>query len=387
MNELQRHRLTYKVLVPIVRVYLRLQFNYRYEDIGKIEGPYLLVANHNLELDPALIGVAVGKQLYFVASEHLLRKGIATWALMRYFKPIIHKKGKQGAQTIKQMIRTLKEGHSVCIFPEGNRSFNGVTMEMLPAIGRMARISGAKLVTYRVEGGYLTQPRWSLSLRRGRMQGRLIREYSVEELKTMTDEQVNKAIREDLYEDAYATQERDPVAFRGKNLALGMEATLFTCPECGKSGTLHSDATHLFCDCGFKAEYDVYGYLTDGNGRKYTITELDRMQRAALEAALESYEGEAPIFSDRVTCYDIDGNHETAGEQNGTIEAYADRLEICGRSVPYGKVQGMAIYSRNALIIHFEGKEGHVEIKSDKTFCALKYLYLYEAKGKQGLEK
>ncbi len=387
MNELQRHRLTFKVLSPVISIFLKCRFRYEYDKLDKIEGPFLLVANHNLELDPAVIGVAVGKQLYFVASEHILRKGFGTWFLMTFFRPIIHMKGKQGVQTIKQMLKTLKDGHSVCIFPEGNRSFNGQTGEILPSIGKVARRCGAKLVTYRVEGGYLTQPRWALTLRRGRLRGRLIGEYSPEMLKGMTDEQVNQIICEDLYEDAYVTQKQNPVPFRGKDLALGIESTLFTCPNCGRISTLHSEKDRFYCDadgCEFEAKYDVYGELTDKAGKKYTVTELDHLQREALKERLSDYMGDKPLFSDEVTWYEIDKNHVVTKTVNGRLAAYDDRFEFCERKLFYNELQGMAIYSRNAIVLHMQGLEGHIEIKADKMFSALKYLYLYNLRQRMG---
>ncbi len=377
MNEIKRHRAVFKI-VPIIDLFLKFRFNYKYDSLKDIEGPYLLLANHNLELDPAFVGVAAKKHLYFVASEHILRKGIGTWLLMTFFKPIIHQKGKQGMNTIKEMLKTLKDGYSVCIFPEGNRSFNGLTGEILPSIGKVARRSGAKLITYRLEGGYLSQPRWSTTLRKGKIQGKLIKEYSVEELKGMTDEQVNEAICADLYEDAYATQEKEKIAFKGKKLALGMEATVFACPQCKKIGTMHSDADHLYCDCGFKAKYDVYGELTDTQGDKYTVTQLDQMQRKILEEKMTIGLEDTPLFSDKVTVYEIDKDHALTGTREEMLTAYPNRMKIGEREVPLSDVQGLAIVSRNIMILHIKGLEGHLEIKSDISFSALKYLYLYE---------
>lgn len=378
MDELQRHRMVFKVLVPFVDLFAKWKFNYEYDSLKHIEGPYLLLSNHNLELDPALLGVVAGKQIYFVASEHVLRKGIGTKLLMHFFNPIIHMKGRQGAKTVKQMLRKLHEGHRVCVFPEGNRSFTGVTMKMQASIAKVAKKARVKMITYRMEGGYLTQPRWSTSLRKGKLRGRLIHIYEPEQLAQMSDEQINEAIVADLHEDAYETQKKERVAFKGENLVFGLESTIFTCPECGEIGMLHSKHNRFYCDCGFEAIYDVYGNLTDKQGKKHTITELDQLQQTALKERIANWEAEKSVFEDQVTIYRIGTNHQLIGSEVGILKAYKDHLECGGESLDYAGMDGMAIYSRNALVIHHEKLNGHLEVKSDLSFSALKYLYLYE---------
>ena len=378
MGELQRHQMVFKVLLPFVSVFTKWKFNYEYDSLKDIEGPYLLLPNHNLELDPVIVGQAVGKQIYFVASEHLTRKGLATKLLMYFFRPIIHMKGRQGAKTVKQMLRTLQEGNSVCIFLEGNRSFNGVTMKMQASIAKVAKKAKVKLITYRVEGGYLTQPRWATNLRKGKLRGRLIHIYTPEELAQMTDTQISDAIIADLHEDAYETQKRSPVKFRGDKLAYGLESTIFVCPKCGEIGTLHSKDDRFYCDCGFDAVYDVYGELTDRQRKKYTVTELDRKQQELLKARVKDWDNEKPLFGDEVTIYRIGADHELIGTEVGSFQAFLDRLECGGEHLDFAGMEGMAVYSRNALIIHHEKVEGHLEVKSDIGFSALKYLYLYE---------
>lgn len=379
MNELQRHRWTFKVLMPFVDVFLKWKFNYEYDNIGDIEGPYLLVANHNLELDPVVVGRAVGHQVYFVASEHVLRKGLGTWFLMTFFKPIIHMKGRKGVATVKQMLKTLNDGHSVCIFPEGNRSFNGVTGEMETAIGKVAKKAKAKLITYRVEGGYLSQPRWSVGLRKGKLRGRLINVYTSEQLQEMSDTQINEAIINDLAEDAYETQKREHIAFHGKDLALGLESTIFACPACKKIGGLHSKGNKFFCDCGFEAMYDVFGDLTDQSGKKYTVTELDLLQKDLLQKRLEEADESEKVFEDQVILHYINAGHEEVWKKQISLEAYKDHLKIGEENISLDDLEGMAIYSRSALVLHHKEKEGHFEIKSENIgFNALKYLYLYQ---------
>ena len=65
--------------------------------------------------------------MYFVASEHVYRAGLASAILRFVFEPIAKRKGTSDALTVMKAIRTLREGKNVCIFPEGQRSFNGRT--------------------------------------------------------------------------------------------------------------------------------------------------------------------------------------------------------------------------------------------------------------------
>ena len=78
-----------------------------------------------------------------------------------------------------------------------------------------------------------------------------------------------------------------------------------------------------------------------------------------------------------MTVYRIGADHELIGTEEGVLKAYTDHLECGGERLDYAGMDGMAIYSRSALIIHYEKIDGHLEVKSDLSFSALKYLYLY----------
>ena len=250
-------------------------------------------------------------------------------------------------------------------------------MEMQASIAKVAKKAGVKLITYRIEGGYFTQPRWSTNLRKGKIKGRLVHVYTPEQMKEMSDDQIADAIVADLHEDAYETQKRERIAFKGKNLALGLESTIFVCPKCKEIGKLHSKDNRFFCECGFESIYDVYGDLTDKEGNQYTVTQLDAMQQEVLKLRLKECGEKLPLFEDSVSVHRIGKDHEFLGTEDGRLKAYTDHLECAGESIAFTEVEGIAIYSRNALIIHHKQKEDHLEIKSDIGFNALKYLYLY----------
>ncbi len=377
MSEEKRLNRAYSFFYPIMRFLVRRKFNYSFDSLKEIPGPYLLLANHNTDWDPIMVGLANGKRLRFVATEHILRKKFAAWFLTRYFKPIVHMKGKLGTRSTMEILRALRHEESVCIFAEGNRSFYGVTGEIPEVTGKLAKKSGVSLVTFRFEGGYFTQPRWGKSFRKGRLHGSLVRVYSPEELSKMSDTDVQRAICEDLHEDAYRRQDMNPVAFKGKNTAEGMEVALYCCPKCKSFSSLHSRGKHISCACGFSAEYDDFGNLTDEEHTVYTLSDLADEQRTYLRSMVFSGKKEA-LFSDTVTVGEV-LDHKVPDTEEKTLTAYTDRFQIEQKEITLKNIAGAAIFSRNTLLIHMEDPEGirQYEVKGSESFSAIKYLDLW----------
>ena len=77
-------------------------------------------------------------------------------------------------------------------------------------------------------------------------------------------------------------------------------------------------------------------------------------------------------------------NHTLQNTDSGTLAAYTDHLELCGRTIPFSDLQGMAIYSRNVLVIYTNSDSRHYEIRGEQMFNALKYQYWYEIKREEG---
>lgn len=373
----RRHVRFFNLFRPICALYMKLKFNYRHDDLSKIKGPYLFLSNHNTDFDPIMIGVATANQLYFVSSEHVTHKGFLSKLLMFFLHPLIHLKGKAGIATIGQMLKCLKAGYNVAIFPEGNRSFNGLTCYFEPTIGRVAKKSGASLVTFRFEGGYLSQPRWSFKSRKGRIYGHLVRVYSPEELSNMTDDEINTCIYNDLQEDAYAGN-TERIAYKGRNKAYGLETTLFTCPKCHAISTLHSKGDRITCGCGFIALYNDYGEL-EFDDTVRTVSELDKEQHRLLDENISASIGSSSaLFSDEVIVRGYNSSHELVSTSEGLLKGFADHAEYNGRPVLLGELTGLAVYARNTLVVHTQAEGLHYEIKGRETmFSALKYLYLY----------
>ena len=365
----------YRCLGPVMRLAMRRLVGYRAEPAPEVEGPCLILSNHVTDLDPILVGLSFPRHMYFVAGENVLRMGLLSRVVSRYASIIQRVKGTTDAEAALAILRTLKKGRNVCMFAEGNRTFTGVTGPIYPATAKLARLSRATVITYRLEGGYLTSPRWSPRLRRGRMTGRVVNVYTPELSRSMTEEQMLAAIQTDLYENAYETQAREPVAFKGKNLAETLETALYLCPKCGRIGNLHSRGDRFFCDCGLTLTLDAYGFF-QGAGRPFdTPLAWDTWQQEQMEGIAASL-GEAPAFFDEgQTLNRRNEDHSLTPLTTGTMALYRDRLVIGDRSFPLQKVRDIGLIQRQGMV--FSTAEGDYAVSAPTLRCVRKYATLF----------
>jgi len=372
MEHLRRYSFFWRLLRPPVRRWLQWKFHLDAE-VCTEEGPFLVLCNHNLDWDPLLLACAFPNYMSYVASEHIFRWGLAAKLIIFFMNPIARLKGKTAGDTAMTMLRRLRKGVSVAMFAEGNRSFNGLTGEILPATGKLARSSGVKLITYCFDGGYLTSPRWcGKGLRRGRMIGRVKGVYTPQELKAMSADEVNAVIRRDLFVDAYAAQRADPVAYRGRRLAEHLETVLCRCPRCGGLDTLHSDNDMLRCDCGLSVRYNEFGFL-EGEGLPYdNVTDWDEDQTVALCAMADAAEGAIFSDSDMELSEILPDVHKAKVLGSGSMTLYPDRLECCGQVFPLTGFGGFSLHGPQTVNMSCDGRS--FEIRSSKVCCTRKYM-------------
>ena len=373
MEDRKRHTLLWKSARPLVMLASKILFNFD-ADICREKGPMIILPNHNADLDPLFVAYAFPNPVYFVASEHIMRGKAA--GLLRWATEIIpRQKGGNASGTVRSIVRHLNDGHDVCLFPEGNRSWDGVTRPITPATGKMVRMSGAKLVTYRTEGIYFSNPRWAGgSLRRGKSRGTIVGVYEPEYLKSITAKAVQELIERDLYEDAYDRQRKKPVKFKGKHLAEHLETMLFMCPHCHAEGKMISEGNYFYCaDCGTRLRYTEEGFFIGENCIYDTVLDWNIWQKERIEEKCRTAADE-PIFTDtELELYSISTAESKQLLACGTMKLFADRLELPdGTVIPVKELSGMSIKGPQDL--YFSTKSRNFLITSKKIRCTLKYL-------------
>ncbi len=383
MKGLYWHRFVYKILRIVINPILKKKLNYSYVKYFPTSRPYIVLANHNTDYDPLLLSLAFPDQIYYVASEHIFRWGLISKIINFLVAPIPRVKGTTEIQTVMSILKRLKAGANVCMFAEGNRSFSGETDQIPVSTGKLIKKSGVSLITFRFDGGYFTSPRWSKFLRKGKMEGRVVKEYSPEELKSMTAEEVNSAIKKDLYVDAYEEQKKNPISYEGENLAENIETALYLCPKCDRIATIKSEGDKLFCDCGLDLKYNTYGYLISNNNDKppfETVLDWIRFQDIRLKEEMERIKNLPPneiIYSDEnQTLWKANrGKNKLIGK--GTLCLYNNRLvfnsEDEGKyTFEFKDLSDLGVIGQMVIAFATNDRQAY-EIKSDHPRSALKY--------------
>ena len=378
-KEARRRQRFWDAVQLVLGRWLKCKFNYSFDksfEPADIDGPVLVAINHASAYDPLFVGVAFkNKPLTFIASEHILR---SKWGpfLDKHISFIPHQKGARGSRTALVAMKRMKKGESVFLAVEGEQTWNGRPLPVMPYTGKLVKGSGATLVTYLIEGAYLSAPRWSLSTRKGKVYGRPAGVYGPETLKEMTDEEVETLIAKDLGFDTWEWQKsrpEGPVIYKctkGGN-AEGLERSVFTCPSCGASGALRSQGDSIGCSCGFKIRMTDTGFFEEGApfetvadweafDRKKLAAQMDEMGRAA---------GEDVVFTDdEVVLHRIEDGHSDEEAARGKLSlSFADEkfiLSIGDYSFDMKGISNMTMVLAGRIV--FSDVTGYYELLSDK---------------------
>jgi len=385
MRALLYHRPLFLIFIGFFKGFLPWKFHVKTRSVEQLKTPCLILANHTTNYDPMIVGISFPMLLHYLASDHIFRLGILSRIIIALGDPIPRLKATTEVAATKRILIKLRGGDSVCIFPEGNRTWSGETVEIPESVGKLVKKAGVTLVTYHIRGGYFSSPRWSRYDRKGKLTGSVMSVYSSEQIEGMTAQELGEAIRKDLYVNAYEDQRQEPIAYRGKNLAEDLELALYLCPCCGKLGLLKSKGDTFSCPCGLDLRYNVYGNfeMTDGTVPPYpNVLEWFRWQQIRMNEMVLDYisnKSNTPLFQDseqELFLVERASGQRLVGK--GCLEFYGDRLQLTNSNgdclvFPLSEVSGMSIHGPKVLVFSTESGESY-EVRTEIRRSAVKYL-------------
>ncbi len=340
---------------------------------------YLILLNHQTPFDQFFVGMSFRGPVYYLATEDIFSNGWIS-SLIRYLvAPIPIKKQTTDLEAIKNCIRVVKEGGTICIAPEGNRTYSGKTEYMRPTIASLAQKLNLPIAIYRIEGGYGAEPRWSDVVRKGKMTAYVSEVIEPEEYKNLTNEELFARIENGLY----VNEAKVDILFKHKKRAEYLERAIYVCPHCGlsvfeskdaiiKCKTCHTKIEYLptkqlkGVDCEFPFEFvnDWYEYQKD------FVRKLD----------LSKYD-DKPLYMDNAQLSEVVIRKcKNKLRDNVEIELYGNRIEIDKDKenpliMPFDDISVITVLGRNKLNIYYQGTV--YQLKGNKRFNALKYVNLF----------
>lgn len=370
-----RHKVVVALLQPTFGIYVRWKYGITMEPFRQQgKRPYLIVMNHQTAYDQFFVGLTFNRPVYYLASEDLFSMGWVSRLIRYLVEPIPIKKQTTDLQAIKNCIRVAREGGTICLAPEGNRTFHGKNVYMRPAIASLAKKLGLPIAFFRIEGGYGIHPRWSDVVRKGRMRSYVSRVLEPEEYKDMSTDALFELIRQELsVDEARVTGE-----FHHKKNAEFLERAMYICPWCGLSRFESSGDTIGCLKCGRRIRHLPTKEL-EGIDCKFPhrfVSDWYEWQQEYINGTDLLTMTQAPVYEDTAQLSRVHaGSHKELLEKEAKICLYGDRMTVGDRVFLFGEIGAVTLLGKNKLNI-YNGKE-ILQLKGPKRFNALKYLNFY----------
>ena len=124
-----------------------------YEELKKLEGPIIFICNHLSNSDGIILNKLLKEDYdpYFIAGVKLTDDPI-TNAGTKMVKNIPVKPNTADKEAITIMVKTVKNGENLLIFPEGTRSRTGAMIEGKKGILLLARMTKANIIPIGMSG-------------------------------------------------------------------------------------------------------------------------------------------------------------------------------------------------------------------------------------------
>ncbi|MBE6619203.1 MAG: 1-acyl-sn-glycerol-3-phosphate acyltransferase [Ruminococcaceae bacterium] len=371
-----RHKVVTVILRYTLGIYTKLKYNIRVDKFREQEKrPYLILFNHQTAFDQFFVGMSFKGPIYYVASEDLFSNGFTSSLIKWLVAPIPIKKQTTDVRAVLNCMHVAREGGTIAIAPEGNRTFDGKQVHINPTVTQLAKKLAMPIVLYKIEGGYGVQPRWSDVVRRGKMHAYVSRVIYPEEFADMTDEELLREIKEGLRVDEAKVDGQ----YRHKNLAEYLERALYVCPKCGLT-ELRSEGDIIECKkCSMKVRYLPTRQLR-GVGFDFPFEFVsdwyDHQCNLVNSLDLTSMT-ETPVFTDEASISEvIVYKSKIKLCENAKISLFGDRIEISGGaftlSARFDEISTITVLGKNKLNVYHGGKI--YQIKGSKRFNALKYV-------------
>lgn len=382
----KRHAVVTAILRPVFKIYYFLNFNCKVKTEQLPEEGAIIISNHTTTLDPILVGLKFNKPIYYMSSKHIFQNRFIGRILKFLVNPIPKEKtNKSDIAAIKTCIKITKEKGSICIFPEGNRTYDGHLCHIDKSIIKLVKHLKQPLIICNIIGGYGSDPRWANSTRKGKLDIVVKSKYTYDYIKNTSDDELYEKILSDLTVDDFSLD----VKFKGRRRAECLESVLYICPICKSEHTLRSLVHDVYCTaCNNKVTYNEnLTFSSDNplfpfkNVHEWYEFQLDKLNR-------KQFEPDQLIFSDTVRLVKPQMFKKREELGVGEILLYDDRfkfiLDKTTLEIKHDDIDSITLIGNKIMDIYSDGTT--YRVKSDHKTNLIKYMntfYILKSRKKE----
>ena len=379
-----RHKVVRTVGIWIVYPYVRIKYRIRIRRFKEQEKrPYLILFNHQTALDQFIVGSAFKRPVYYVASEDIFSNGKISRLIEWAVAPIPIKKQATDARAVLNCLRVAKEGGTIALAPEGNRTFSGKTEYIKPAIVALVKALKLPVVFYRIEGGYGVHPRWSDIVRRGKSQAYVSKVVMPEEYLAMSEE----AFADMIVQELTVNEGNADNNYRSKKgLAEYIERAYYVCPDCGLT-RYESHGDFFTCQTCKKTVRYMPNKELKGEGFEFPFrftTDWYEHQRDFINGLDLLAMGDKVLYEERASLFKTKFyDRKILIEKAAKILLRADGIFVETKEktyeFPFATVSTVTVLGKNKVNLYMDGEL--YQLKGDKRFNGVKFVQLcYRAK-------
>lgn len=175
------YRAAYLALWCFFSIAFKVWFRLRVTNRPRLEGPYVLVANHTSFLDPFLVGAALHRRCVFMMTEVFYRDPRSRWfyRLARAI-PVAIRGGNRDAMRAARA--SLGRGEIITVFPEGGISRDGLLFLGNPGAVALVLSERVPIVPAAIVGAHEAAPIHRSIPRPGRIEVRFGEPIAPEQL-------------------------------------------------------------------------------------------------------------------------------------------------------------------------------------------------------------
>ena len=245
----QRYSLLLELIRFFLGTWLKLKFRMRMEGLEvlrSLKPPYVIVPNHSNTFDPFFIAIHIKEPVYWVTSDANFRSPwVRFW--LGLVSAIPKTKNISDLESVRAITGHIKQGGIVGIFAEGDRTWDGRTLPLIPATAKLIRMMKVPVICPVLKGAFVSLPRWSKRIRRGRLTVDFSKILYPEDYAGKSADDVYGMLSRMIAHDDYAWQSEAQIPFESKFGAETLESVLFVCRSCGAVSSLRSQGVRLHC--------------------------------------------------------------------------------------------------------------------------------------------